>query len=67
MGRHHCGIRGIEYRGAEAVVIEWDFFAGHNDEPHRDAASVDIQYWTVSEDDFLEIDEQLMAQFLGVA
>ena len=48
-------------------MIEYQLFAGSHDEVSRDASSVEIVYWTVREKDFLEIDEQLEAQFLGLA
>lgn len=47
-------------------MIEYKFLAGTHDEPSRGAASVSMVYWTVGEADFLGIDEQFVAQFLGI-
>ena len=48
-------------------MITYTFYAGTYDDLVEDRASVELVYWTKDEPDFFEIDEQIKAQFLGLA
>ncbi len=47
-------------------MIEYEFYAGEYDDVNRGAASVSMVYWTIHEPDFDGIDDQFIAQFLGL-
>lgn len=46
-------------------MIYYDVFVGGHDEPRAQLGSVEIVYWTGVQN-CTEIDEQIMAQFMGL-
>ena len=47
-------------------MIEYGFYSGEYDEVLNEISSVSLTYWLINEPEFEGIDQQFVAQFLGL-